>query len=113
MAMCDGKSRKEAWDESHGKPDFQASLTSLFSETTDVSSRVYLSLGSYILLHVLIQHIFFLRQTTSYQPVGERSLSKFYVLAMANAVESWREEWEGSPESSLDPKDPHGPIAFD
>ena len=101
-----------AWNKSGRGPLLQASFTSLFSTTAYASSGGYSSLGSYVLIHALIQHIFFLRQAKICRPVGERCLLMSDVLAVEKALENWRQEWERSPESSLDPKDPHGPVAF-
>ena len=93
------------------EPSLQAAFRALFSRSTK-PSRGYSSLGSYVLIHALIQHIFFLRQAKVYQLDSERTLSESDVLEVEKALDAWREQWERSPESSLDPLNPRGPVSF-
>ncbi|KAL0261382.1 hypothetical protein SLS55_002812 [Diplodia seriata] len=104
-------------------PDFQAALRRLFSRgggdgraITECNS----SLGNYILIHALIQHIFFARQTarchfptttsTTTTPTGD--LSPDDISSLEHALRAWQHSWRLAPESSLDPLSPTGPVAF-
>ncbi|KKY20321.1 putative c2h2 transcription factor [Diplodia seriata] len=100
-------------------PDFQAALRRLFSRGGDgrAITECNSSLGNYILIHALIQHIFFARQTarchfptTTAAPTGD--LSPDDINSLEHALRAWQHGWRRAPESSLDPLSPTGPVAF-
>jgi len=61
------------------------------------------------LIHGLIQHIFFVRQTST---GGQGSLKSSDIDSMGQALRVWQAGLEQTPESNLDPNSPHGPVAF-
>ncbi|KAK3388038.1 zinc finger protein ADR1 [Podospora didyma] len=97
---------------------FQDALHWLFSssghsvpQTQSPSS----SLGNYILIHAIIQHIFLVRQTATcrFNTATSSSLPTTDVAPLEQALRKWQLGWESSPESSLDPTDQtNGPVAF-
>ncbi|KAL1644982.1 hypothetical protein SLS58_004053 [Diplodia intermedia] len=102
-------------------PDFQTALRRLFSRGGDgrAITECNSSLGNYILIHALIQHIFFARQTarchfptapSTATPTGD--LSPDDVASLEHALRNWQHGWRLNPESSLDPLSPTGPVAF-
>lgn len=72
------------------------------------------SLGNYILIHAIIQQIFFARQTTStsYPSTAHNGLLSQTQDELGQALKLWQSNWELTPESSLDPSNPYGPVAF-
>ncbi|KAF4541915.1 uncharacterized protein LTHEOB_8069 [Lasiodiplodia theobromae] len=105
--------------------DFQDALRRLFSRGGRDVTELNSSLGNYILIHALIQHIFFVRQTarcrfsptpsshppsSSSPPSGELTPSD--VTSLEHALRNWQHGWQRNPESSLDPLSPNGPVAF-
>lgn len=72
------------------------------------------SLGNYILIHAIIQQIFFTRQTssTSYPSTTHNGLLPQTQDELGQALKLWQASWELTPESSLDPSNPYGPVAF-
>ena len=106
-----------AWEilhrESRPEPSFQACFLRLFPQPdTSFTVGAYSSLGSYILVHALIQHIFLVRQVMHCRPGSDGSLPSSEVSILEQALKRWQNGWEHNPESSLDPHDPHGPVAF-
>ncbi|KAH8806156.1 C2H2 type zinc finger-containing protein [Xylogone sp. PMI_703] len=103
----------DAHQQSRTEPSFQVCLHRLFSkyDPPDIGSP-YSSLGSYILIHALIQHIFMVREVHRCQPDSDRNLPESQVVILEQALKRWQNGWEHHPESSLDPHDPHGPVAF-
>jgi hypothetical protein len=95
------------------EPSFQESLLSLFvkKESPKPTSQCS-SLGGYILIHALIQQIFLVRQASRYRPSSDGSLLAQEISALEQALANWKRIWDRNPESSLDPKNPHGPLAF-
>ncbi|KAF4553928.1 Hypothetical protein D9617_5g068030 [Elsinoe fawcettii] len=91
---------------------FQEALGKLFvrggRDVTEHSS----SLSNYILIHALIQHIFVIRQSVRYRMNGASDLLPEDVAALEQALKNWQLGWSRNPESSLDPMDPNGPVAF-
>lgn len=94
------------------EPDFQIAFHSLFSRAARNTTGWNSSLGNYALIHALIQHIFFVRQITRCRCDGDGDLSPDDVSALEQAPRNWQLGWKRSPESSLDPMDPNGPVAF-
>lgn len=93
---------------------FQETFAKLFQKncpTTTVSP-----VGNYVLIHALIQQIFFARQICSYWPLGNiaigSSLRPEDLTVLEHALASWKSGWRRTPESSLDPQNPNGPVAF-
>jgi hypothetical protein len=67
--------------------------------------------ANYVLIHGLLQEIFFARNTASFEePSG--SLRMSFVQAMETALQAWQNSWEATYESTLDPQSPRGPLGF-
>lgn len=107
----------EAWIQIRQKekpePNFQGAFTKLFngrskdSGTTDVST-----LGGYILIHALVQHIWFIQQIARYTLAGSEPSPLADLITLEHALRSWQTSWARNPESSVDPLSPHGPLSF-
>ena len=100
---------------------FQDALRWLFSGPGGGSSDMtkwHSSLGNYVLIHAIIQHVFFVRQTARCrfdqpdQPYDQTGLTAADVAPLEQALHNWQSGWKRNPESSLDPTDPNGPVAF-
>jgi hypothetical protein len=104
---------------------FQSAFNSLFDRPSRVSLESYLSissLGNYVLIHALIQRIFFVRQIARHPTPSQLSASTQHneknqdqdeeTSSLEQALRNWQLGWKQNPESSLDPWDPNGPIAF-
>lgn len=95
------------------EPSFQDAFTKLFAGrsedggTTDVST-----LGGYILIHALVQHIWFVQQIARYTPAGLGPSPLTDLITLEHALRSWQTSWARNPESSVDPLSPHGPLSF-
>jgi hypothetical protein len=109
-----------AWRESrraspHGTIYFQDALDRLFHKgPNQLPSPPVSSMGNYILIHALVQQIFFVRQTstTSSPTTANNSLRSEDIDELGQALRQWQAGWERTPESSLDPSNPNGPVAF-
>lgn len=92
---------------------FQDALNRLFSRGNGHDVSAYnSSLGNYILVHALIQHIFFIRQVSRYRLHSSGELPIEDVTAIEHALRNWQLAWKRNPESSLDPMNPNGPVTF-
>lgn len=68
--------------------------------------------GNYVLIHNLLQQIFFVRQASSFPIPGGNLLPTAFVKQMQSALRAWQETWEATHESTLDPSSPKGPLGF-
>ena len=92
---------------------FQAALSRLFSRGSGNDGSAYnSSLGNYVLVHALIQHIFFVRQVSRYRLSNQGELPPEDVASIEHALRNWQIAWKRNPESSLDPQNPNGPVTF-
>lgn len=96
---------------------FHEVLASLFAKSpssTSTQGPPMSSLGNYILIHAIIQHIFFLRQTSnvSHPATQNNGLLERDQDVIGNALKQWQAAWERTPESNLDPSSKYGPVAF-
>ena len=93
---------------------FQEAFAKLFVKSGISSSSAPISpLGNYILIHALIQQIFFARQLCLSAPTMQgTSLRQEDLSILDHSLHSWKALWKRSPESSIDPQNPAGPIAF-
>lgn len=69
------------------------------------------SFANYVLMHGLVQEIFFTRNTTSLME-SNGSLQRVFVQTMETALRAWQQSWEATYESTLDPLSPRGPMGF-
>ncbi|KAJ5986743.1 hypothetical protein N7451_011108 [Penicillium sp. IBT 35674x] len=83
------------------------------SEQPDLlsSQPVPSPLANYILLHALIQRIMFVQQAFgSYD--SDRNLLDDQKEVIRKGLHAWTSQWQRAPESSLDPRNPNGPVTF-
>lgn len=110
------KAESEArWRDARAKADppaqFQDALRRLFSRDSETTPGCHSSLGNYVLIHAIIQHIYMVRQTIRCR-VDADELTSEDVMPLEQALRRWQMGWNRSPESSIDPSDPNGPVAF-
>ncbi|KAG9185104.1 hypothetical protein G6011_07648 [Alternaria panax] len=103
---------KEARRKSAPEVLFQDALKRLFTKEGRDVTECNSSSGNYVLIHALIQHIFFLRQIARCRFEGPGDLSTEDVASLENALRNWQLGWRNNPESSLDPMSQNGPVAF-
>ncbi|KAI1978311.1 hypothetical protein LOZ51_005031 [Ophidiomyces ophidiicola] len=109
-------SNESSWleERNKGSPEvnFQDALNHLFSRGGNDVAESTSSLGNYILIHAIIQHIFFLRQVALGCFGGRRDMATEDICALERALRNWQIGWKRHPESCHDPQDPNGPVAF-
>ncbi|RHZ52328.1 uncharacterized protein CDV56_106629 [Aspergillus thermomutatus] len=93
---------------------FQEAFAKLFLKSSISNSSAPISpLGNYILIHAIIQQIFFARQLCLSAPTMQgTSLRPDDLTILDNSLSAWKALWKRTPESSIDPQNPAGPIAF-
>lgn len=93
---------------------FQDAFARLFlKSSTSFPSTPISPLGNYILIHAIIQQIFFARQLCLSAPnMYGTSLRQEDLNVLDNSLSAWKALWKRTPESSIDPQNPAGPIAF-
>ena len=90
---------------------FQYAFAKLFSRDFPDDGQIITPLGLYVLIHALIQQIFFARQLSMPGVIGT-SLRLDDLSALEGALAAWKAGWKRTPELSLDPSNPNGPVAF-
>jgi hypothetical protein len=92
---------------------FHYILSKLFSASQDDHPPIS-SLGNYVLIHAIIQQIYFVRQTSIMtNPIDPDSrLRPEDIETFEQVLRLYQLGWERAPESSLDPTNPYGPVAF-
>ncbi|KAJ5562869.1 hypothetical protein N7461_001630 [Penicillium sp. DV-2018c] len=93
---------------------FQEAFARLFMKSSmSYPSAPISPLGNYILIHAIIQQIFFARQLCLSAPhMQGTSLRQEDLNVLDNSLSAWKALWKRTPESSIDPQNPAGPIAF-
>jgi hypothetical protein len=96
-----------------GSLSFHHVLSRLFAAVQEDLPPIS-SLGNYILIHAIIQQIYFVRQaSTMANPMTrDSSLRSEDIVKFGQVLRLWQIGWERAPESSLDPTNPYGPVAF-
>jgi Fungal specific transcription factor domain len=92
---------------------FQEAFAKLFFKTPPSNPCPISPLGNYILIHAIIQQIFFARQLRLSAPLmPTTSLRPEDLTALDSSLNAWKAGWKRTPGSSIDPQNPAGPIAF-
>ena len=94
---------------------FHDALARMFSRQAEIRTAPPISsLGNYILIGAIIQHIYFVRKTSLWTTPSTKndSLKAEDIDRMSLALRAWQMSWERTPESSLEPNNPNGPVAF-
>ncbi|KAK4239525.1 hypothetical protein C8A03DRAFT_42846 [Achaetomium macrosporum] len=108
-----------AWEEARRRAEepssFHDTIRWLFSRSSpgqDMTTR-HSSLANYVLIHGIIQHIFFVRQNARCRiDLPDSDLTQEDRASIDRALRNWQMSWELSPESCLDPTSAQGPVAF-
>lgn len=106
---------QELWHQtrSHGRPEMpvQNAIRDLFQEGTQPLRPLFSSLGGYFLIHAILQTMWIQSQMIPIQinRQGARSLD---LEGTERALRHWRQGWERCKESSMNPVNPSGSIAF-
>ncbi|EEH16635.2 hypothetical protein PABG_06722 [Paracoccidioides brasiliensis Pb03] len=97
-----------------GDMSFQEALMKLFIKVPQNNAPNSISpLGNYVLIHAIIQQIFFARQLCLSSPLMPgTSLRPEDLSVLDSSLSAWKTGWRRTPESSIDPQSPAGPIAF-
>lgn len=96
-----GQSFREAFQGLFNGDRFNSRLCTCFS-----------SLGGYVLIHAVIQHIWLVQQTRRLPHQTEKTLSVDEIRSFERALKRWCFCWERNQESSMDPLNPDGPLSF-
>jgi hypothetical protein len=94
---------------------FHEALARMFTRPAETKTAPPTSsLGNYILIGAIIQQIYFVRKTSiwSVPRTMNNSLKSEDIDALSQALRAWQVSWERTPESSLEPNNPNGPVAF-
>ncbi|EAS30533.3 C2H2 transcription factor [Coccidioides immitis RS] len=93
---------------------FQEAFARLFIKSPQSNGYTPISpLGNYVLIHAIIQQIFFARQLCLSAPLMPGTSIRPEDLGVLEAsLSAWKAGWRRTPESSIDPQNPAGPIAF-
>jgi hypothetical protein len=93
---------------------FQSALNSLFATPPHWEQKPISSLGNYALIQAIIQQIYLARQASRTGGLLTRAsnLRPEEIEMFERALKTWQVGWERTPESSLDPTNPYGPVAF-
>ncbi|KAH6980641.1 fungal-specific transcription factor domain-containing protein [Ilyonectria sp. MPI-CAGE-AT-0026] len=68
--------------------------------------------GNYVLIHGLLQQLYFERQGLFCLTSSSPSLPPDLVRSYAAALRAWQSSWDMTSESTLDPASPYGPLGF-
>lgn len=90
----------------------QQAFKALFVESESSNAPALMTpLGNHILIHAIVQQIFFARQLSS--STGQNvNLRREDLSMLEDALRRWKAGWKRTSESSVDPRSPAGPIAF-
>ncbi|CAG8893443.1 unnamed protein product [Penicillium egyptiacum] len=95
---------------------FQEALSHLLNGSHEPhllnSQPVPSPLANYILLHALIQRIMLVQRAFNPYTDEDHTLLNRQKEVIRNALHAWTSQWQRAPESSLDPRNPNGPVTF-
>lgn len=104
----------EVWRQtrSHGAPEVpvQDAIRDLL-QGTQPHRPLFSSLGGYFLIHAILQTMWMQKQMVPIQTNPEEARS-INLEQTERALRNWRRGWERNRESSMNPVNPAGPIAF-
>jgi hypothetical protein len=105
-----------SWEQARTKtitnPQFGSAFKSLFHAEQAVALPACSSLGVYILISALIQHIYFVRQLSQHTTHPEDTTLHSQMDILRQALSQWQQIWEMDPYRSIAPHDPNGPLPF-
>lgn len=107
-----------AWQEARRRASPESNFSEAFLDLFKTSHHgppegppPFSTLGGYVLIHALIQHIWLIRQVVRCTPNGEKGLPPTEISSLENALKNWQAGWLRNPESSVTPLSPHGPLS--
>ncbi|KAJ5941938.1 hypothetical protein N7516_002106 [Penicillium verrucosum] len=112
---------KEKWSMVHKSGNaqqmlFQEALSHLLNGSHEPhllnSQPVPSPLANYILLHALIQRIMLVQRAFNPHTDEDHTLLNHQKESSRKALHTWTSQWQRAPESSLDPRNPNGPVTF-
>ena len=101
--------------EPHAEVSFRDGYASLFTNDPEIASQDHAlsSFGHYVMIHCIIQQIFFARQTSpNFGHRTESSLPSETTARIELALRRWQRNWEATKGSSTNPSSPAGPLGF-
>ncbi|KAH8801430.1 hypothetical protein F5884DRAFT_806585 [Xylogone sp. PMI_703] len=113
-----GADSEIAWQAARSKDVYhevtlQTSYASLFAPQGKQSQITLSSFGNYVLIHCIIQQIFFSRQLLVQPSVNGLLTFPLEILPQLDlALRRWQDSWERTKDCSLDPSVPSGPMSF-
>lgn len=105
------------WKQAHNAADdHEASFQGLLGDLLNGNDIHHLyptsAFSNYLLIHGLIQQIFFERQASSSLISSGPALRGETLKTIEVSLRAWQRAWESTTESTLDPLSPKGPLAF-
>ncbi|KAJ0141660.1 Transcriptional regulatory protein pro1 [Fusarium oxysporum f. sp. albedinis] len=101
--------KKDTFDE----VSVQSAYKNLSTKANGRQSPALSSFGNYILIHRLVQQIFFARQSMIlFDADDDAPLPPQAMERLESALCAWQRNWEATKDSSLDPLAPGGPLSF-
>lgn len=110
---CTASQWKQAWNAADDhEVNFQGALGELLSGKDIYHPYPTSAFSNYLLIHGLMQQIFFERQASSSLISSGPALRGETLKATEVSLRAWQRAWESTTESTLDPLSPKGPLAF-
>ncbi|KAL3469556.1 fungal-specific transcription factor domain-containing protein [Aspergillus californicus] len=91
---------------------FQKSLGDLLNGTPVMQKGGATALGNLLLMHGILQQIYFARYTFNCVPPSVEPLPTSFIERIGGALKTWQLSWEATGESTLDPLSSKGPLGF-
>lgn len=89
---------------------FKDAFSLLFKDDFTVATiQPNSTLGNYILVHALIQHIYLVREVSRHR---RKEVLEEDISSIELALRNWKSTWKHTPDSSIDPSNPAGPVSF-
>ncbi|KIW15806.1 hypothetical protein PV08_05856 [Exophiala spinifera] len=108
-----------SWAEQHAagktapiQPVFSVAYKSLFHPTAFGGLKTCSSLGIYVLITAIVQHIYFVRQLSKHTLYDNTTTPPVEIDTLHQVLCRWQEIWEMDPHRSLGPNNPDGPLPF-
>ncbi|PWY67930.1 hypothetical protein BO70DRAFT_300978 [Aspergillus heteromorphus CBS 117.55] len=95
-----------------GERSFPATLNQLLCGQDITQGGLISPFSNYILIHGLVQKIYFERQAADFIPQQTFPMRPQSLENIETALKCWQCSWEATWESTLDPYSPKGPLGF-
>ena len=111
-AENEGSWQKAREQDVYRKTQFHKARKCLFTSLKEAVWGALSSFGNYVLIHCIIQEIFFARQLYFASNGSGSSLAPEVLSQFDLALRNWQRSWEATKDSSFDPSAPGGPLSF-